>query len=116
MPIVIWWDIRASERPKMTVAGTNAELGLIGARPIAARQTVAEQNSPWRLSVESGTIVARHIDAAAPIGAPARPGRHRLVRVVVCSIQREPTDSGRQSVKGFFFSSISAFETNTHRA
>jgi hypothetical protein len=47
------------------------------------------------LSVESGTIVARHIDAAAPIGAPARPGRHRLVRVVVCSIQREPTDSGR---------------------
>ena len=76
MPIVIWWDIKASERPKMTVARTNAELGLIGARPI-----VAKTNRPWPLSVESGTIFARHSDAAATIAAPARSGRHRLVRV-----------------------------------
>lgn len=65
----------------MTVASTNAELGLIGARPIAARPIAAKQSSPWRLSVELGTILARHNDAAAPIGAPARSGRHRLVRV-----------------------------------
>ncbi|NNC41054.1 MAG: hypothetical protein HKN95_10215 [Acidimicrobiia bacterium] len=81
VPIVFWWDIKASERPKTTVASTNAELGLTGARPIAARQIVAVQNSPWRLSVESGTIVARHNDAVAPIAAPARSGRHRLVRI-----------------------------------
>ena len=103
MPIDIWWDIKASERLKMTVASTNAEQGLIGARPIGAKTIGAKTNSPWRLSVESGTILGRQNDAAATIAAPARSGRHRLVGRV-CSTRRAATDYGRQAEKALFSS------------